>query len=181
MRDGGRCTLILGGARSGKSRYAESLAEGWAKVVFVATAEALDDDMSARIARHRADRPAHWTTVEAPLNLSEAIRGAPADATIIVDCLTLWISNLMFSRDIEDDDAFDVAAKGEVASWLAAARARQGNLIVVTNEVGLGIVPDNAVSRRYRDVLGRVNQQVAAAADDVILLVAGLPVVVKQS
>jgi adenosylcobinamide kinase/adenosylcobinamide-phosphate guanylyltransferase len=173
MSERGRLTLILGGARSGKSRYAEQLAASASDVVFIATAEALDDDMAARIARHRADRPSYWNTIEAPLDLAGAIASASSGTTIIVDCLTLWASNVLFA-DVD-------RAAEKTAEWLDVASRHRGDVIVVSNEVGLGIVPDNALARQYRDLLGRMNQQVAAAADDVVLLVAGIPMHIKRA
>jgi adenosylcobinamide kinase/adenosylcobinamide-phosphate guanylyltransferase len=166
-----RLTLVLGGARSGKSRHAEALVTAtpppW---VYVATAEPFDDEMKARIAEHRVRRGGQWQTVEAPLDLASAIEGAPAGATVLVDCLTLWLNNLMFNnRDID----------AETRRLEAALAARQGPVVLVSNEVGSGIVPDNAEARRFRDLQGRLNQRIAARADHVVLLVAGLPMVVK--
>jgi adenosylcobinamide kinase/adenosylcobinamide-phosphate guanylyltransferase len=181
MPDRGRLTLILGGARAGKSSYAEACAKDVERVVFIATAEALDDDMTARIARHRTERPAHWSTVEAPLDLSGAIAGAHPDAALIIDCLTLWTSNALFAHPERSADEVTAAVAAGTADWLAAAARHRGSIFVVSNEVGLGIVPENALSRQYRDLLGRVNQQVAAAADDVVLVVAGIPVSIKRS
>jgi adenosyl cobinamide kinase/adenosyl cobinamide phosphate guanylyltransferase len=150
--------LYIGGARSGKSRLAvERATASGAPVVFVATGEAGDDEMRDRIERHRAERPAGWTTVEEPLELAAALRAAPADATVIVDCLSLWVAN---------------GGRGEEA--VAAAAARTALTIAVTNEVGMGIVPVNALARAYRDDLGRVNAAWAAAADEAWLVVAGL-------
>ncbi|PZQ62791.1 MAG: bifunctional adenosylcobinamide kinase/adenosylcobinamide-phosphate guanylyltransferase [Sphingomonas taxi] len=171
--DGWRSVLVLGGARSGKSRRAQALAEGCgaATRLFVATAQAFDDEMAARIARHRADRDGGWRTVEAPLDLPAAMRAHDAaDAVLLVDCLTLWTSNLLLG-----DHDVDAATDALLAA-LAGARAR---VVLVSNEVGWGIVPDNALARRFRDVAGRVNQRVAAAADRVELVVAGLPMMLK--
>lgn len=162
-------TLILGGARSGKSTRALALATG--RVLFVATAEALDDEMVARIATHRAERPVHWDTLEEPRDIAGALRarGDQYD-TVVIDCLTLWVANVM-------------ELGGTPAEWvepvIAAYRAGRANWVVISNEVGLGIVPDNSLARRYRDALGAVNQLVAAAADRVTLLVAGLAVELK--
>jgi adenosylcobinamide kinase/adenosylcobinamide-phosphate guanylyltransferase len=166
-----RLTLVLGGARSGKSRHAEALAMAApAPWIYVATAEPFDDEMKVRIAEHRVRRGETWRTIDAPLDLAGAIEGAPAGATVLVDCLTLWLNNLMFNnRDIDT----------ETARLEAALAARQGSVIVVSNEVGSGIVPDNAEARRFRDLQGRLNQRIAARADHVVLLVAGLPMVVK--
>ena len=166
-----RLVLVTGGARSGKSRFAEQrlgeLAPGgpWR---YVATAEALDDEMRARIAHHRARRGERWRTVEAPRALADAVR-APAEAAVLVDCITLWLSNGML--DGAADDALLVAA-GEVA---AAARESGVPVVFVTNEVGGGIVPEHALARRFRDVAGWVNQRLAAACDEVFLVAAGLP------
>jgi adenosylcobinamide kinase/adenosylcobinamide-phosphate guanylyltransferase len=164
-------TLVLGGARSGKSRYAEQAVMAsplpW---VYVATAEPFDAEMTARIAEHRSRRGGQWQTVEAPLDLAGAIADAPASATVLVDCLTLWLNNLMFNkRDI------DV----ETQRLEAALAARLAPIVLVSNEVGSGIVPDNAEARRFRDLQGRLNQRIAARADRVVLLVAGLPMAVK--
>ena len=160
---------MLGGARSGKSRYAENqitrLPPPW---VYVATAQAFDDEMRARIAEHRGRRAAGWQTVEAPLALPNALRDA-GDAPVLVDCLTLWLSNLILA------DADLPAAEAA----LDAALDRAAPAVLVSNEVGLGIVPDNALARRFRDEAGRLHQRLAARADRVVLTVAGLPLFVK--
>jgi adenosylcobinamide kinase/adenosylcobinamide-phosphate guanylyltransferase len=151
--------LLLGGARSGKSKLALDLAErAGAPVVFIATGTAGDEEMAERIAAHKKERPEDWTTIEEPLELERALTSVPAGTTAIVDCLTLWVSN-------------DLHVDGSSAARLAAAR--DGLTIAVSNEVGLGIVPDNALARRYRDALGRVNASWADAADEVYLVVAG--------
>ncbi len=161
-------TLLLGGARSGKSTLAVRRAKATgAPVVFVATAEARDDEMAARIARHRAERPAHWQTVEAPLDLADALRRASPDDVVVVDCLSLWVSNLL-ETGLTDDD---LQRRAEEVAALAAART--GATIAVSNEVGMGIVPMHELGRRYRDVLGRVNATWAEAADEAVLVVAG--------
>lgn len=164
--------LVLGGARSGKSRYAQAQAEASSDdLVYVATAQALDTEMADRIARHRADRGPRWRTVDAPLDLPGIIRAdSRADTLLLVDCLTLWASNLMFAeRPIE----------AAVAALRTAIAEAPGRLIFVSNEVGLGIVPDNALARRFRDVAGEINQGVAAAVDRAVLIVAGLPLLLK--
>jgi adenosylcobinamide kinase/adenosylcobinamide-phosphate guanylyltransferase len=165
-------TLVLGGARSGKSRHAEALVTATpAPWMYVATAEPFDDEMKARIAEHRSRRGEKWRTIEAPLDLAGAIERAPAGATVLVDCLTLWLNNLMYhNRDID----------AETARLEAALAAPPGPVVLVSNEVGSGIVPDNAEARRFRDLQGRLNQRIAARADHVVLLVAGLPMVVKE-
>jgi adenosylcobinamide kinase/adenosylcobinamide-phosphate guanylyltransferase len=164
--------LVIGGTRSGKSRYAQARAEATGlQPVYIATAQAFDDEMRTRIARHRADRDARWRTVEAPVALAEAIAAQAAPGTVVlVDCLTLWTSNLLFA---ERDLATETAA---LTTTLGAAR---GPVILVTNEVGWGIVPDNALARRFRDEAGLVNQRVAAAVAEVQLIVAGLPLKMK--
>jgi len=155
-------TLVLGGARSGKSALAVKLASEWeGPVTFVATGEAGDDEMAERIRRHREERPRDWTTLEEPVELASALESAPADAAVVVDCLSLWVANVF------DDD---VEARNERAVAAAKNRART---IVVSNEVGLGVVPVSELGRRYRDVLGRVNAQWAAAADEALFVVAG--------
>lgn len=167
-----RTILVLGGARSGKSSYAETLAGGDAgDLVYLATGEALDDEMRARIARHRADRDPRWRTVEAPRALAETIAAEDGPGrTILVDCLTLWVSNLLLAEaDLE-------AAGEELARAVAGAEAR---VILVANEVGYGIVPDNALARAFRDAAGRLNQRMAALCDRVELVVAGIALRVK--
>lgn len=164
--------LVLGGARSGKSRHAQARAEALdGDLVFVATAQPFDGEMTDRIARHRADRGPRWTTVEAPMDLATMIdRHSLAGTVLLIDCLTLWTSNLLLAdQDIS-------AATGQIV--LAIARA-PGPLIFVANEVGLGIVPDNALARRFRDEAGQVNQAIAEAVDEVIFVAAGLPLRLK--
>jgi len=159
-------TLLLGGARSGKSTLAKRRAEALGlPVVFVATAEARDAEMSDRIARHRAERPATWSTLEVPCDLDEAIDRVPAEAAVIVDCLTLWVANLMERGDDAIETAADAAAR-------RAAR-RSAPVIAVSNEVGMGIVPDHTLGRAYRDRLGRVNAIWARRAQETLLVVAG--------
>jgi adenosyl cobinamide kinase/adenosyl cobinamide phosphate guanylyltransferase len=163
--------LLLGGARSGKSALAVRLAaEGSAPVVFVATAEALDDEMRERIAAHRAERPGEWQTVEARTDLAAALRAIDKEATVVVDCLSLWIANLIESG---------IAIEEQCNAAAGVAAVRPGRTIVVSNEVGLGLVPANALGRRYRDLLGRTNAVWAANAERAFLVLAGraLPLV----
>jgi adenosylcobinamide kinase / adenosylcobinamide-phosphate guanylyltransferase len=168
----GLVTLVLGGARSGKSRYAEWLIATYPKPwLYIATAQARDDEMAERIAAHRARREDGWQTVEAPHAIAEAIQAAPAGSAVLVDCLTLWLSNLM-------EGAFDVVA--QTARLQQALSQRVGPTVLVSNEVGLGIVPDNALARRFRDLQGNLNQTLAAQAARVIMMIAGLPVAVKS-
>ena len=160
--------FVLGGARSGKSRYAQARAEAMpGELVFIATAQAFDAEMADRIVRHRADRDVRWQTVEAPIALPEAIveHSAPG-RVLLVDCLTLWTSNLLLGE--HDIDAASEALERAVS-------VAPGPVILVANEVGLGIVPDNALARRFRDHAGLLNQRIAAAADTVVLVTAGLP------
>ena len=161
-------TLLLGGARSGKSALAARLAGRWdGPVTVVVTGEAGDAEMAERIRRHRAGRPGHWRTVESPRDPEAALAAAPADAFVVLDCLTLWVSNLMELG--LDDRRVDELAR----SAAATAAARAAPTVAVSNEVGAGIVPADALSRRYRDLLGQVNGVWAAAADQAMLLVAG--------
>ncbi|HUF55134.1 MAG TPA: bifunctional adenosylcobinamide kinase/adenosylcobinamide-phosphate guanylyltransferase [Thermohalobaculum sp.] len=164
-----RVSLILGGARSGKSARALSLADGPQRL-FVATAEALDDEMAARIAAHRAERGAEWALVEEPLELAPVLAAAPGDAVVVVDCLTLWLSNLMHhGRDPEAEGERLAVALGETPA----------RVILVSNEIGLGLVPADALSRAFRDAQGRLNRRVADAADHVEFVAAGLPLTLK--
>ncbi|SNS94707.1 adenosylcobinamide kinase /adenosylcobinamide-phosphate guanylyltransferase [Granulicella rosea] len=168
-------TLVLGGVRSGKSRYAQQLAARHARVTVIATARRSDDEMNARIDRHQLDRPTTWTTVEEPVQLPAAIRSAATwSDVILVDCLTLYAANLLHLCG-SDTDRLDAhfAALGDVL------REAPCNLVLVANEVGSGIVPAYELGRRFRDVAGELNQRVAAIADNVLLMVAGLPLVLK--
>jgi adenosylcobinamide kinase/adenosylcobinamide-phosphate guanylyltransferase len=157
--------LLLGGARSGKSALAVRLAvERGAPVTFVATARAGDHEMAERIGRHRRERPKEWSTIEEPLDLVAAVDRAPAADTLVVDCLSLWVANVLDDVDDVEERAGDAAA---------TAAARPGLTVAVSNEVGLGIVPATPLGRRYRDVLGRVNTIWAGMADEALLVVAG--------
>ena len=166
--------LVLGGARSGKSAYAERLvAESGLEPVYVATAEARDAEMTARIEAHRARRNPSWRTVEAPDRLEDALRAQTGEGrAVLVDCLTLWLSNLMLGGT-------DVEARSSALAGVA--RAAPGLCVFVSNEVGLGLVPDNALGRRFRDAQGRLNQTIAGVADTVVFMAAGLPLVLKGS
>lgn len=163
--------LVLGGARSGKSRHAEGLIESHpGPFRYIATAQAFDDEMRERIAEHRARRGRQWQTIEAPLDLADALSNAGEGHPVLVDCLTLWLTNVMLGgRDVD-------RATQHLVETLAHPR---GPWVVVANEVGLGIVPDTPLGRRFRDAAGRLNQMVAARAESVLLMVAGLPVKVK--
>jgi adenosyl cobinamide kinase/adenosyl cobinamide phosphate guanylyltransferase len=157
--------FLLGGARSGKSALAVRLAAATgAPVVFVATAEAVDGEMRERVEAHRAERPAHWQTLEVPTDLAAAIESIDEDAVVVVDCISLWVANLLDSGGAIEEEARLVAER---------CAARPARAIVVSNEVGLGLVPMNALGRRYRDVLGRTNAIFAATAQRALLVVAG--------
>jgi adenosylcobinamide kinase/adenosylcobinamide-phosphate guanylyltransferase len=175
--------LVTGGARSGKSDFAQELARDLAHedVLFVATAEAGDEDMASRIAAHRQARPAAWRTVEAPRKVGDAIRQAAPAKVVVVDCLTLLVSNVLLS--LGEDPASEVANRAvhdEVLGLIDVSSTMQTSIIVVTNEVGLGIVPANRLARLYRDLLGRANATLAQQADKVYLLVSGLPLEIKS-
>jgi adenosylcobinamide kinase / adenosylcobinamide-phosphate guanylyltransferase len=167
-------TLILGAVRSGKSRYAGELARAQSgAVTLIATGNALDDEMATRIAAHRRDRPAHWAVVEEPIHLAATLRSAAAPSrSLIVDCLTLWVTNLLCSEDRQ-------ALKRETAALLETLPLLPGSCLLVTNEVGLGIMPINALARRFADEAGSLHQQLATLCDRVVFMVAGIPLVVK--
>lgn len=175
----GEIWFVTGGARSGKSTYAERLAAQSSRPVrYVATMIPHDDELVDRVARHRAQRPNAWETVEAPTDLLGAVRDASSEACVLIDCLSLWVTNRLLDLDTEEPardaiDALEAALDVEVDAMLAAARARNGLTIAVTNEVGSGLVPPYPLGRVYRDLLGRVNQRVSQAAGRAWLLVSG--------
>ncbi|MCT2401419.1 bifunctional adenosylcobinamide kinase/adenosylcobinamide-phosphate guanylyltransferase [Novosphingobium mangrovi (ex Huang et al. 2023)] len=165
--------FVIGGARSGKSRHAQTRIEALpGRLAFIATGQAFDTEMEARIARHRADRGPRWKTVEAPIDLPAAIDGAARHAdALLVDCLTLWLSNLMLANhDVETG----------IEKLCGALKVCPVPVTLVANEVGMGIVPENALARRFRDEAGRLNQRIAAVADEVVLVAAGLPLSMKR-
>ncbi|WP_129628452.1 bifunctional adenosylcobinamide kinase/adenosylcobinamide-phosphate guanylyltransferase [Candidatus Oscillochloris fontis] len=169
-------TLFTGGARSGKSAHAEQYARRLGEpIIYVATAEARDAEMQERIAHHQQRRPATWPTIEAPLNVAQALEAVPMGAVVLLDCLSLLVTNLLLAHEADPEPAI----VAEVNAILAVAQTRALHLIIVTNEVGMGIVPAYPLGRIYRDVLGRANQQVAAAADAVYLVVSGIPIEIK--
>ena len=176
MIDDARTILFVGGARSGKSRLAQARAEAIAdrtggELVFIATAQLFDEEMRERIARHQSDRDERWRTIESPIDLPAAIlREGGVGRILLIDCLTLWMSNLILSE--ADTDGAGEALVGSIAA--AAAR-----IMLVTNEVGMGIVPDNALARHFRDEAGRLNQRVAAAVEEAQLVAAGLSLRIK--
>ncbi|MCZ8260872.1 MAG: bifunctional adenosylcobinamide kinase/adenosylcobinamide-phosphate guanylyltransferase [Beijerinckiaceae bacterium] len=173
-RVSGRITLVLGGARSGKSRKAEALARqtGLSRV-YLATAQAFDDEMRERIDQHRADRAGDgWETIEEPIDLADALfRASTAETVILVDCITLWLSNVMLAER---------PVGAAIDALLATLGAATGPVILVSNEVGLGLVPETPLGRAFRDAQGRLNQRVAALADHVVFMAAGLPLTLKE-
>lgn len=179
----GRLLLVLGGARSGKSAYAQQLAQelGGSRVLFVATAQAWDEEMAQRIIRHQQERPAAWRTLEAPHQVGQAIALELDNAPVVlVDCLTLLVSNTLLRLSESLDSAAAAAAvQAELTALLQTCQAHDATYIVVSNEVGLGLVPDNPLGRLYRDLLGQANQRLARHAEAVYFMVAGLPVEVK--
>ena len=165
-------TLILGGVRSGKSRYAETLASAsGGPVSLIATATADDEEMAARIENHRRHRPAHFAVIEEPLRLAAALARAPAPV-VIVDCMTLWLSNLI-ERDPQNVGA-------EMAAFTAALAGHPGDCILISNEVGFGVIPVNPLARRFCDLSGELHQELARRCDRVLLMVAGMPLTVKD-
>ncbi len=170
-------TLVLGGARSGKSRYAQQIASRFERVTFIATGRPGDAEMRRKIARHRRERPAAWTTVEAPLNLHKTIRSESQKADVVlVDCLTLYVANVMGAKKSSKSDP-----KKHIEEVCDAIWASKASVVAVSNEVGSGIVPAYRSGRIYRDFLGQMNQGVAEIADKVVLMVAGVPLTVKDS
>ncbi|MGU3391333.1 bifunctional adenosylcobinamide kinase/adenosylcobinamide-phosphate guanylyltransferase [Sphingomonas sp. M1A8_2b] len=166
----GKTLFVLGGARSGKSRHAQAIAEravsNGGDLIYIATAQAFDDEMADRIARHRSDRDDRWRTIDAPVALADALIATDAAANVmLVDCLTLWMSNLLLGEQ-------DIEVRS--AELLTVVRGLKGRAIFVSNEVGLGIVPDNALARRFRDEAGRLHQRLAAQVDSVDMVFAGL-------
>ena len=171
MRENRRLTFLLGGARSGKSAHAEALMTQFAAPwIYIATAQSFDDEMGERIAAHQARRGSGWETIEAPHDLTGALEAVPDGRPVLVDCLTLWLTNRMLAEANLDTEC------ERLERILSAPR---GPWFAVSNEVGLGIVPDNPLARRFRDAAGRLNQRLAARADRVLLVVAGLPIEVK--
>ncbi len=168
--------MVTGGSRSGKSRYALDRAMGYEKRVFLATAEAMDGEMRARIARHRTERGDRFETVEEPLAIGKALRALPADTEVVlIDCLTVWLGNLMHKHGTRCD-YYD-----EINNFLAVLTDLTFDVIVVTNEVGMGIIPHNEMTRAYRDLAGWLNQDVATRANEAVLLVSGLPLTLKEA
>jgi adenosylcobinamide kinase / adenosylcobinamide-phosphate guanylyltransferase len=170
-----KITLITGGARSGKSSHALALAKDYRKKAFIATASAFDDEMSKRIERHRKDRDDSFFLIEEPLDLSKAIADIPQSSEIaIIDCLTVWVCNLLINPDSKR------SPESPIAGLLERLKNPPCNILIVTNEVGMGIIPDNEISREYRDALGSLNQKIASIAHQVVLMISGIPVLIKR-
>ena len=180
----GELILILGGARSGKSSLAQRLALdlGGERVLYLATAEALDDEMRARISAHRQERPAGWRTVEEPIHVTNALRDHVRDAKVVLlDCVTLWVTNLMLTLGVEpDDDEAEALVLDALRELLLVLGECDATLLAVSNEVGLGVVPAYPLGRLYRDLLGRVNQILASEADQVLFMIAGIGVDLRR-
>jgi len=176
-------TLVIGGARSGKSGYAAELAASLAHgsaVAYIATATADDDEMKARIARHRTERPANWETIEEPYDVASALRGMESGVHVaLIDCMTLLVTNHLMQSTQMTEEEFEHRIYGVVDDLIGAARGLTVDVIVVSNEVGLSLVPEYPLGRLFRDVAGRANQRIAAAADQVVFMVAGIPMVIK--
>ncbi|GAB62846.1 MAG: bifunctional adenosylcobinamide kinase/adenosylcobinamide-phosphate guanylyltransferase [Candidatus Jettenia sp.] len=182
-----KITFVLGGARSGKSAFAEGLAKRYHDVVYIATAEVKDDEMRERIQTHRARRPSHWKTVESPYHIDRAISDIQGNANLVlIDCITLYITNMLLCDEIANSVSYpetdmehlkqkQVQILDEINKLSKACRKSKSDSIVVSNEVGLGIVPDNPLSRLFRDIAGRANQIIADEADEVYFMVAGIP------
>lgn len=181
----GKLTLVLGGARSGKSTYAEKLAaESGRQVVYIATAEAKDEEMADRIQKHQAKRPSAWQTLEIPSGVGDYLTRRPFSAEVVLlDCLTLLATNVMLAAspdpEVVDEAAVETAVDAEVQALLDAVGVSHAHWIIVSNEVGLGLVPPYPLGRTFRDVVGRANQRLAQAADAVVFMVAGLPLSLK--
>ena len=178
----GKLILVTGGARSGKSSFAEKLAKEANKdVTYLATCQALDEEMALRIEEHKKRRPKNWKTIEEPLNASSVIeKEGKSDRVILLDCLALLVANLIFSKGDSTSEPIDQAVLNEIKTLAKISKDVPASVIIVTNEVGMGIVPEYPLGRAYRDTLGKANQILASEADEVYLLVCGIPVNVKQ-
>jgi adenosylcobinamide kinase/adenosylcobinamide-phosphate guanylyltransferase len=181
----GKLTFVIGGARSGKSSFAQKMAEESGKsVTFIATAQALDEEMSARIRKHQEERRTDWTTLEIPAAIAACLRENPTSAELyLLDCITLLVTNLIMQctyEDIADEKQSTLAIENEISELLVYIREHEQDWIIISNEVGQGLVPPYQMGRVYRDLLGMANQRIASAADEVYWLVAGIPVPIQQ-
>lgn len=169
--------FITGGARSGKSNFAVKLAsKAEGKIAFIATAIAVDEEMKRRIILHKESRPKEWTTVEEPLDLAKAIESVSDHDVIIIDCITLYLSNLMFNADLIDEELI----LDEVRKMIRSAKSFHGTVIIISNELGMGIVPQNRIAREFRDIAGRANQIIADTANKVYVCFSGIPIQIKS-
>lgn len=181
----GRIVLVTGGARSSKSRYGQDLVEKKARErgsrpLYVATAQAFDEEMEDRIRRHQADRGASWVTLEAPLSVADALSGAiSAHPVVLIDCLTLLSTNILMAHENEPAAVAEAAVTAEVEAICQVARDSDSMVVLVTNEVGMGVVPDSPLGRLFRDIAGRANQVAASRSDEVVFMVSGIPMVIK--
>ena len=172
-----RFIFVTGGRRSGKSSYALDLGESLGdKKLFIATAQALDKEMEERIARHRAERDNGWETMEVPVNISDAVKSSFIYDVVLIDCLTLWLSNLMHEDNPDDEDIIE-----KIDDLVTASIKAKPVIILISNEVGLGIIPDNPLARTYSDLAGMMNQKVAAGADMVVMTLSGIPMTIKSN
>jgi adenosylcobinamide kinase / adenosylcobinamide-phosphate guanylyltransferase len=178
----GQIILVTGGGRSGKSSYAQKMAESLQEPrAFLATCPPIDEEMTARIRKHRdARRHKNWHTIEESLDIAGAIQNAHEFPTILVDCLTLWINNLLYEAEQSNRSLSESDIARECARLIAACKSHSGTIICVTNEIGMGLIPENALSRLYRDLVGRCNQIIAESSLRVVLLVSGQPIEIKQ-
>jgi adenosylcobinamide kinase/adenosylcobinamide-phosphate guanylyltransferase len=175
-----KITLILGGVRSGKSTYAQQLASAYSKACFIATATAGDEEMRQRITTHQASRPSHWITLEAPSNVSAALLTVPHCDVILLDCLTMLTANILMQ--FPEGTAYPVVearVDEEIRHLIATVQSGKADWVIVSNEVGMGVVPPYELGRFYRDLLGRANQHIASIASNVVLMVAGIPMTIK--
>ena len=177
-----KIVLVTGGSRSGKSRYAVKLAESLGgRRVFVATCPVVDDELRERVRRHQQERASRqWETIEEPVDLAGVLSARADCEVVLVDCLTLWVNNLMYEAERRGEGIDEDAVAGLMSGVLAVCRRRRGVVIFVTNEVGMGVVPENASARKYRDLVGRCNQVAAAEADVVTLVTCGIPLTLKE-
>ncbi len=178
----GRIVYVSGGCRSGKSAYAQELAESLpGHKAYVATCPVIDSEMDERIVRHQKDREGrNWQTIEAPVDLAGALKDAGDYDVLLVDCLTLWINNLLYEAEQREEDLDEDGVRSKCLDLVSACCRPHQTIIFVSNELGMGLVPADSVSRRYRDLVGRCNQMIAEAADDAVFMVSGLPLTLKN-
>jgi adenosylcobinamide kinase/adenosylcobinamide-phosphate guanylyltransferase len=175
-----RHILVTGGTRSGKSKFAEDLAGRIGEeIIYLATAQALDDEMKERIKRHQQRRPKNWRTIEEPLEASGIISGCQRGATVLLDCLTLFLSNWFFKDEVLSLEYREEIINQKIASLAKTVKGSEANIIIVSNELGWGLVPENELSRRFRDLAGDANQRIAEVCEEVYLLISGIPVQIK--